>query len=232
MTKLRSVVDLRDEAPARVGGAAFAQARQLRRGDTLRLLVSQEPSLMMQSLNLQLRGNLAWTIAVAECGWQVKVQHRAETPAQDLLDLLAREHKRLDQLMARLLQRVNGPDRVELAPVYTEFAALLRRHISFENKELAPLCAAGEPRTPDAPTAIMLREHEEILRQLSVIEESIAADDRGEVSAFVAILSGTLAKHEHREENGLFPRWRQALSVLSPQARADLLVRAASGPEG
>jgi len=130
--------------------------------------------------------------------------------------------------MAALLRRVNDPDGAAVAPAFAEFAAVLRRHVSFENVELAPLCAAGEPQTPDAPTAIMLREHEEILRQLSVLEESIAAGDRDEVGAFVAILSGTLAKHEHREEHGLFPRWRAALKVLAPKALAELFARAPS----
>lgn len=184
---------------------------------------------MMHSLNLQLRGNLAWTIAAAEGGWRVEVKHRSATPAQDVLDILAREHKRLDELMAGLLETAHHAGAEGYAAAFADFSALLRAHIAFEDGQLAPLCAARHPHAQDAHAALMLREHQEILCRLSLIEESIAADDREAIGAFIAILSGTLAKHEHREEMILFPRWRLALSELQPHERAEILARAASG---
>jgi hemerythrin-like domain-containing protein len=227
MTKPPRVVDLRDEAPSRVGGAAFAEARQLRHGGTLALLVSQEPSLLMRGLNVQLHDNLAWTMAPLEHGWRVDVRHRADAPARDVVDVLGREHKLLDGMMVELLQRSNRQDAAGVARVFAELAVLLRRHIAFENDRLVPLCAEHERQARDGPAAIMLREHGEILRQLAATEESIAAGSREELEAYIAILSGTLAKHEHREEAGLFPRWRAAWFALSPQERDELLAHQA-----
>jgi hypothetical protein len=195
MAREQPVVDLRAAPPAHVRGATFAHARELTPGHTLALLVAQEPSLLMHSVNLQLLGNLAWTAAPVEGGWRIEVRLRLDAPAEDVLDLLEREHRRLDRLMAGLLQAANHGDAAAIGPAFTEFAVLLRHHVGFENGRLAPLCAGHEPRTPDAPTAIMLREHEEILRQLAVLEDSVAAGEREEIGAFVAILSGTLAKH-------------------------------------
>jgi hypothetical protein len=66
----------------------------------------------------------------------------------------------------------------------------------------------------------MLGEHDEILVQLREVESALAggAAEAWEVEPFVAILSGTLAKHEHREESNLFPRWQTALDALRPEA--------------
>ena len=51
---------------------------------------------------------------------------------------------------------------------------------------------------------------------------------RAELEAFAALLSGTLAKHEHREESGVFPAWRARLEALAPAAREALLQKAAA----
>ena len=77
----------------------------------------------------------------------------------------------------------------------------------------------------------MLQEHSELHVQLAAIEQCFAEVPRGslpeawEVEPFVAILSGTLAKHEHREEERLFPAWRARLATR-PQAEQDALLQA------
>jgi hypothetical protein len=47
--------------------------------------------------------------------------------------------------------------------------------------------------------------------------------DAWEVEPLVAILSGTLAKHEHREEQGLFPAWSARLAAR-PSGERDALL--------
>ena len=41
----------------------------------------------------------------------------------------------------------------------------------------------------------------------------------------VALLSGVLAKHEHREESDLFPVWAARHAALAPDAAEALLVQ-------
>jgi hemerythrin-like domain-containing protein len=122
----------------------------------------------------------------------------------------------------------------EAAPLVPRFGDALKRHIAVEDKMLAP--RLGVPRDPAGgdPLSIMLREHREILAQFELIEACFAAQppDAAEASAFFAILSGTMAKHEHREENNLFPLWSAALARLSrDEAEAlERQVAAALGP--
>ena len=229
MAESAVTLDLRSEPASRVQSVAFYTLKALTRGGTVVLFTADEPSLMMQSLDLQLRNNLAWRVSESAPGWRVEVQHRADAAPQDVLDLLTRDHKRLDALLAWALQRVNQGDIPAATPLLHEFAAALTRHVEVEDKVLAPSFGVPDERN-DAPATIMRREHHEILAQLEVIAESLAEKipQAGEIGAFCAILSGTLAKHEYREENNLFPRWRRALKSLPENAQAELLARAES----
>lgn len=228
-----STIDLRAEAPSRVQGAAYAALRDLGRGEVVTLLTSAEPSVLMQSLDLSLRHRLAWTISRDAAGFRVEVRHSDDAPARDVPELLANAHRGLDALFAEGLARVNTGDAAGAKPLLARFAAALRRHIAAEDDLLAPLFGVPEDQVGASPVAVMKREHAEILQQLGVLEEALAEDPppAGEAGAFCAILSGTLAKHEHREEANVFPLWRALLARRSEAERGELLerVRAALG---
>lgn len=218
-------VDLCAIAASRLQIAALDAVRRLQQGETVHLLLREEPSLMMQSLNLQMRHRLSWQIGVAEAGkWQVVIRHREDVAPADLMDVLSRDHQRLDRLFGLSLQWVNADKTSEAALLVMEFAAGLKRHIQIENDILAPSF-----HIPDAePVTIMLREHDDILAQLANIEFLFSAEEpvqAWEVSPFLAILSGVMAKHEHREEQNLFPQWDIALRMASPEDRQALLTR-------
>lgn len=225
MNAQENTVDLCNIAASRLQTAALLAVRDLQRGETVHLLLREEPSLMLQSLNLQLRHILSWQISAEETGkWRVLIRHREDVAPRDLMDILSRDHQRLDELFGLSLQRVNAGKISEAAPLVMEFAAGLKRHIQVENDILAPSF-----RIPDAePVAIMLHEHDDILAQTAHIESLFAGEEpvQGwEVSPFLAILSGVLAKHEHREEQNLFPQWDIALRMAAPQDRETLLMR-------
>lgn len=230
MTAAIETVDLTGQPPSRVQSAAFYAVKDLRHGDKVVLITAQEPTLLMQSLDLQLRHNLAWTLVEADGKWRVEVSHRADAGPRDVVDLLARDHKRLDGLFTRALQLLNRNDAAGAAPFLGEFAAALKRHMAVEDDMLAPMFTTNRRESGDDPLSIMLREHADIRRQLAVIEESLVAQlpDVVEISAFCAILSGTLAKHEHREEANLFPLWRLALRPMPDTARGDQLAKVRS----
>lgn len=225
MTEASRIVDLCGEPASRVQGTAFYALKDLARGERVVLVLAQEPSLMMQSLDLQLRHKLAWDCVEADGRWRVEVRHRDDAPPRDVIELLARDHLRLDALFVRALQSLNRGDASGAATLLRAFAGALRRHMQCEDAVLAP--EFGIAGTPDSPLAIMLRDHGELRGQLAVIEECLAADppQPGEIGAFCAILSGTLAKHEHREESNLFPLWRGQLARLPAAQQQELMAR-------
>jgi len=205
MAPLSTTLDLRDEPSSHLQSAAFYTLREMARGQTVILLTAEEPSLMMQSLNLQFRHNLAYGIRAVAGGWRVDVQRREDVAVEDVPDALTRDHKRLNSLLGNAIQTLNRGDAAGAAPL------------------LAP--AGVLPQ--DAPQAIMQREHGDILAQWSLIEECLAQDPlpAGELAAYSAILSGTLAKHEFREENNLFPQWQRVLNGMSTVEQKGIMSR-------
>jgi hemerythrin-like domain-containing protein len=222
-----ATIDLRGEAASQVQGAAYAALRELGRGEAVTLLTAAEPTLLMRSLDLHLRHRLSWTIARGVGGFRVEVRHRDDTAARDVVELLCSAHHALDALFVRAFNRVNAGDTAGAKPLIVEFAAALRRHIRAEDEVLAPFFGLPEDPIGASPVAVMRREHAEILQQLSVVEESLTADPQSavEAGAFCALLSGTLAKHEHREEATVFPIWRVLLGRCTEAERRELLAR-------
>jgi uncharacterized protein (DUF2249 family) len=220
------IVDLRQEPSARVQTAAFYAVRDLGPGEVVSLLTAADPALMMASLNLQLRDALAWEVERDAADWRTTVRRRADTAPSGVIDLLVRDHRRLDELLAGALRRVNAHDLAGARTLFAQFAVGIGRHVRAENEVLAPrLPPVVAPDGADH-VGIMLGEHDEIVAQLRAVEAALgeSAAEAWEVEPFVAILSGTLAKHEHREESNLFPRWQGALDALPPEAARALLV--------
>ncbi|MBX3651212.1 MAG: hemerythrin domain-containing protein [Burkholderiales bacterium] len=228
-----SLHDLRGERSADLTGAALERVKNVRPGVAVTLLLSADPRLLMASLNLQLRENLHWDAVEADGAWRVIVRHREDAAPADVLALLAADHKRIDGLLARALSLLNRGETGAAVPLLREFAAALKRHVGFEDGELAAGLGASRAAA-DEPPAVMLREHGEIGQQLLLVEEILATDpvDGSELAVYCAILSGTLAKHEYREEHSLFPLWRSALMRRGSDERADLLEKAVAALRG
>lgn len=209
-------LDLRAQADSRLALAAISALREA--GGELVLLTRDEPGLLMASLDLQLRNALSWETRAAGGHWETVVRRAQDIAPRDLVDLLVREHRVLDECLGRALRRLNAGDLPAAKVLIVELGAGLRRHIRNENDVLAPTLGPGEAF---APLQVMLAEHDELLAQLAAVEETLDGE-AWELESYAAMLSGTLAKHEHREETGLFPRWRAALAALDAPARERL----------
>lgn len=225
---MSQVFDLRSEPGSRVGTVAFYAVKDLAPGGVTVLLTADDPSLMMTSIGLQLRDAVAWSSSPSPDGWRTEVRRREDAAPAGIVDVLTRDHRRLDELLAVALRRVNAGDLAAARPLVGEFAVAVRRHVEAENEVLSP--ALPHPAGPDGAghVEIMRREHDEILRQLGEVEAQFAGalPEPWEVEPFIAILSGTLAKHEYREEANLFPVWDAALARMPAAERADLERRA------
>jgi uncharacterized protein (DUF2249 family)/hemerythrin-like domain-containing protein len=221
-------IDLSRVPANQIASAALYEVRDLEPGRRIVLVMRDEPSLLTKSLDLQLQQRFTWTIqATANGQWRVEVCHRSETAPRDVFDLLGRQHQWVDAELAKiLLLLLNHGDAGETMVRVRYFGAALRRHIAVEDEVLAPYFAAVRSTAPDDPAAVMLREHQDIASQLKLVEDALdeTAPDAGEAGIYAAILSGTLAKHEYREENNLFPLWRAALAGKSAADRDQLMV--------
>lgn len=221
------VLDLRDLPPGRLAHTeAFYALRELPQAAQLVLVTAEDPQLLIAQLQLQLRNRLAATVERASESWRVHLRRREETAAVNLMDLLSRDHERLDRLFSQAIVQVGAGQTQAAMPVLREFLLGLRRHIQLENEFLAPRFPL--PRDPHGsdPTSTMLREHDDILRQAQIIEELLTGPevDIGEADTWFGLLAATLSKHEGREETRLFPMWDALLTREG--ATAAVLARA------
>ena len=206
-------------------GRALAAIAALREsGGRLRLLTESEPTLLLAGLDLHLRNAVAWESRRAASGWETVFRPAEETVPAGLVDALVQEHRQLDALLGRALRRLNAMDADGARPMLAEFAAGLRRHLRLEDEVLA---AALGPDPAFEPLGQMLEEHRALASQLADLVAALGAE-AWELEAYAALLSGTLAKHEHREESGVFPAWRARLGALPPEAREALERQAAA----
>lgn len=207
---------------------AYYTLRELRPGQVFAVWLDQDPGLLMDAVSLQLRHAIHWQ--ALENGpplWKLTVQRREDVAPVDLVDLLQRDHLRIDRLFASALHKVNANDLEGAAPDFHAYVAGLRRHIEVENELIVPLLDLPRSPTGQDPTSIMLREHDEILEQTTMLEHEFGegVDEAWAVAPFFALISGALAKHEGREEQNLFPQWSRALRDR-PDEGAELLQRA------
>lgn len=227
---MSGVLDLCDQPGSRLRGGVLAAAESVGPGRPLELLLPEEPTLLLQSVNLRLGGRLGWRLrALAHGRYAVTLRLASETWTDDVVDLLERHHRVLDHLAARALMAANAGDYGATGPLMAEFAGEIGRHLRVEDEVLAPGLSASESESLAHPVAIMLREHAALREQIGAIQ-SCLAEGSAEAATLLGLLTGTLAKHEHREEANLFPLWRAALArggaarcrLLAADARAIL----------
>lgn len=220
-----SELDLRPMPSTQLQSMAFQAVKKLSAHEALLLRFAETPDWIMQSLNLCLRNNLAWTTAkMADESWAVTVRRAEEVPPTDVIDVLKREHKRLDALFSQVIHLTDRNRLDDAALVMKEFVSGLKAHLNIEHDMLVAAI-----RTPPYAQGVnqndaLVAEHNEILSQSVMIELAFAdADaDVSTVSPLLAILAGYLSKHELREESVMLPIWAQALS-RAPQAMQDAL---------
>jgi uncharacterized protein (DUF2249 family) len=209
---------------------AFYTLRELRSGQVFEVWLDQDPALLMEAVGHQLRHAIHWqSVAQGPPLWRLAVRRREDVAPVDLVDLLERDHLRIDRLFASALHKVNAGDVEGAEPDFRAYGEGLRRHVHVENELIVPLLDL--PRSPGGqdPTSIMLREHDQILEQTAMLEHEFSegVDAAWAVAPFFALISGALAKHEGREEQNLFPHWSRTLRER-PDAAAELFEQARS----
>jgi hemerythrin-like domain-containing protein len=205
-------IDLRGATGARL--AAYDAVQDIHPGDEAELLFSEEPSLIMEGASLMVRHRIHWEASAEDSGWRVHVRHRDAGEPTSVTELLQQDHERIDSLFATALRMVNEGDAAGARPLIEACHLGLRRHIYAENDVLTPYFDFQAAPDHNDPTSRMLHEHDNLVREVADILAEYHADgsaDTGMLAPLMAITSGTLAKHEGREENEVFPLWAATL---------------------
>ncbi|BBP04832.1 hypothetical protein TPL01_12430 [Sulfuriferula plumbiphila] len=225
MTADNHFCDLTGHASSQLQTSVFYEIKDISRGETVTFLFAEDPAIILHSLNLQLRNNLRWEVS-EEPGqrWRAVIHRAEDVPPVDVLDMLKRDHKRLDAMFSQVIHLTDNGQLEVAHALMRAFSDGLRKHLLVEHDMLAR--AIRTP--PDAqgldPSAAMVQEHNEILNQSVMIEASFEEQDASNTSVgpLLAILAGYLSKHEQREEATLFPVWTGALNKAPEQARTAL----------
>lgn len=223
-----TIVDLKAVSPAHLTGALLKWLRDLRPGSSIRIRVGEDPEWALRSVDLHLQHRLDWRCTHAADGsWTVTVHCAEGAAADDLITLLLRDHRRLDALVAHALAMLNRGAAAAGNAAVAECAAAIRVHLRLEDELLLPTLQPMLPASEHAASAVHV-EHTEILQHLAAVEQTLAesAGDISEAAILCAMLSGLMAKHEHREEATLFPYWQGALARSSEADRRTLTQRA------
>ena len=204
--------------------AAYDTVRRHQGEGPLELIFGEEPSLTMQAVALMMRHAVHWAITDSGDGvWRVRVTDREQAEPASVTELLTWEHDRLDKLFGHALRTANEGDLATTASLIEDFDIAQCRHLYAENDVLTPRYGTEDASDGSNPTQDMLDDHERILGELRQIQEMLELGDASMAAPLIAMTSGSLAKHEGREENQLFPRWHARLQQ-DPEADA-LLAR-------
>lgn len=140
-------------------------------------------------------------------------------------DLLARDHRRLDELLAGALRRLDAGDLLGAHPLIAACVRGIRHHVRAENDLLAPRLPLPADADGVDPLALMRQEHDDLLRQVREIEAALdfaELTEAGEIEPLVVALTVALERHEHREQASVLPRWQAALAAWPGEQRGEL----------
>lgn len=226
-----SIIDLRGR-PSTSRAEVHQRLRDLPPRGSVELVLDENPSILLESLRVLLRGRLvAEVLNEGPPEWRVRVFRREEREALSLAELLGADHERLDRELALAIAAANRGDREELGERFAEFATGVRRHIHVEDEILVPALQARGAAMKEV-IATMQREHQEILGQVGLIESTLREGGScDEIAIYLGLLTGTLAKHEGREEERVFPAW-DALRQIAGTTSSDILHEARTALSG
>ncbi|GCB02118.1 hemerythrin HHE cation binding domain protein [Sulfuriferula multivorans] len=225
MTADNHFCDLTGHASSQLQTSVFYEIKDMARGETVTFLFAEDPAIILHSLNLQLRNNLRWEVS-EEPGqhWRAVIHRAEDVPPVDVLDMLKRDHKRLDAMFSQVIHLTDNGQLEMAHGLMRAFTEGLRKHLRVEHDLLARAIRTPPNSQGFDPSAAMVQEHNEILNQSVMIEAGFEETDASSASVgpLLAILAGYLSKHEQREEATLFPVWTGALNKAPEQARMDL----------
>ena len=137
-------------------------------------------------------------------------------------DFLGYDHRRLDEILPDVERSIDRGAFDHACERFAELSCGLNRHIDAEERILFPTFEQVTGMT-GGPTVVMRAEHVEIRRWMALVTASLDAQDAPGAKNAIGQLKETLAAHNRKEEQILYPMTDRAIG--SPSERDDLVRR-------
>ncbi|KPK39225.1 MAG: hypothetical protein AMJ69_06245 [Gammaproteobacteria bacterium SG8_47] len=203
-------IDLRLRGDVPPHTFAYYHLRDLHHGEACSLISSDDPTLIMETVNVLTRHRFGWELTdVGPPVWRAVVQLLDDANYASLVELLEEDHVRLDVLFANAMHNVNAGKLERARTYFQDFAIAIRRHVYAEDNVVLPLLSAAERDRFGSTAQAVGREHADIVRLVDALQLALnrQQDSSSDLAVMFRDLSETLAKHEAREELMLFPAW-------------------------
>ena len=232
MTRHPVDLDLLTAPPAERHDRLLAAFDALEPGDALVFASDHDAHPLLYRLEVERTGHFNWSpLEEGTRVWRVRVDRLgpSERRARGVMEYLAWDHDRLDELVAEVTAAARPGKWRDAAKRFAEFRHGLLRHIRMEEDLLFPLFEkrTGLPRD-EGPTAVMREEHGEIQALLGEIgkivergSEGHADESRRALERPLRALLDLLVEHNLKEEQVLYP----SLDHMLSEDERDALVR-------
>ncbi len=222
---METVLDVRPLSPPERHPGIFNTFKSLEPGDSFVLVNDHDPKPLLYQFQNEHDGEFEWwPLERGPEAWRVRiVKRRTKAVERDVTDYLQEDHRRLDHIFNSFQEAFKEERWDEAKAYFREFDLGLRRHIQGEEDVLFPLFEEKTGMHDAGPTFVMRMEHTDIRDFLEKIMNATEARDREETARGTDMLVNTLADHNMKEEQILYP---ESDSFLSPGERKDFIRKA------
>jgi hemerythrin-like domain-containing protein len=130
--------------------------------------------------------------------------------SSSLMEVLSRDHHRLDSILADVKRCLVAGDLLRAAARFAEFRDGLDHHIAAEEEVLFPTFERFTSGAGGGPTQVMRMEHAEIRRLMAEVASSLERGDEEMHVTPLAALTARIYAHNGKEERILYPAIEQA----------------------
>ncbi len=222
---METVLDVRPLSPPERHPSIFNTFNSLEPGDSFVLVNDHDPKPLLYQFQTEHEGEFEWwPLERGPEAWRVRiVKRRTKAVERDVTDYLQEDHRRLDHVFNSFQEAFKEDRWDEALASFKEFDLGLGRHIQAEEEILFPLFEEKTGMHDAGPTFVMRMEHTDIRDFLEKIMNATEARNREEAARATDMLVNTLADHNMKEEQILYP---ESDSFLTPEERRDFIKKA------
>jgi len=222
---METILDVRPLTPPERHPGIFNTFKELGPGDSFVLINDHDPRPLLYQFQNEFDGEFEWwPLERGPLAWRVRiVKRRTKAVIRDVTDYMQEDHSRLDVILGAFQEAVKAGNWGEALSSFREFDLGLRRHIQGEEEVLFPTFEEKTGMTDAGPTFVMKMEHTDIRDFLDKIMAATEAKDSEAAEQATDMLTATLADHNMKEEQILYP---ESDSFLSEAERKDFINKA------